>query len=309
MEICVQSGGVVEHIGIEKGYAAIAKAGFAAIDWNALDNALLSSKIRKLEYAGACILEKPLTDVIAYFSEEIACIKANKLSISQAHAPFPAYVPGHPEVLEYMIGIYKRCIELCDVVGCKNLIIHGVCLALADHENTPETIEKLNMHLYESLIPTLLKCNVTVCLENLFFWDNGANEGVCSDAHEAVRYIDTLNAKAGREVFGLCLDTGHLLLLGKDFRTYVPVLGKRIKALHIHDNDGSSDRHLAPMTGKADWSCFCDSLRQVGYEGDLSFETFAQTRAALKFGEEMVQPWLDLIYSIGENFRNRIQGL
>jgi len=309
MDICVQSGGVVEHIGAEKGYAAIAKAGFTAIDWNAIDNALPGDRIRKLEYAGNCIFEKPLADVIACFSEEIACIKANKLTISQAHAPFPAYIPGHPEVLQYMIGIYKRCIELCDAVGCKNFIIHGISLASTDRENTPESITQLTMHLYESLIPTLLSCNVTVCLENLFTWNDGANEGVCSDADEAVRYIDTLNHNAGREVFGLCVDTGHLLLLGKDFRNYMPVLGKRIKALHIHDNDGRVDRHLAPMTGKANWVYFCESLRQIGYEGDLSFETFAQTRAALKFGEEMVQPWLDLIYIIGKNFRDRIQGL
>ena len=309
MEICVQSGGVVEHIGIEKGYDAIAKAGFTAIDWNATEHALSGDRIRKLEYEGTCVFEKPLDAVLEYFAEEVAVIRKNGLTISQAHAPFPAYIPGHPEILEYMIGIYKRNIELCDAVGCKNLIIHGISLAPADRENTRESITQLNMHLYESLIPTLLNCNVTVCLENLFTWDNGANEGVCSDAHEAVWYIDTLNHKAGREVFGLCLDTGHLLLLGKDFRNYIPLLGKRIKALHIHDNDGRVDRHLAPMTGKANWVYFCESLRQIGYEGDLSFETFAQIRAALKFGEEMVQPWLDLIYIIGKNFRDRIQGL
>jgi len=309
MEICVQSGGVVEHIGIEKGYDAIAKAGFTAIDWNGTEHTLPGDRIRKLQYEGTCVFEQPLDAVLDYFAEEVAAIRKNGLTISQAHAPFPAYLPGHPEILEYMIGIYKRNIELCDAVGCKNLIIHGISLAPTDRENTRESITQLNMHLYESLIPTLLNCNVTVCLENLFTWDNGANEGVCSDADEAVWYIDTLNHNAGREVFGLCVDTGHLLLLGKDFRNYMPVLGKRIKALHIHDNDGRVDRHLAPMTGKANWVYFCESLRQIGYEGDLSFETFAQTRAALKFGEEMVQPWLDLIYIIGKNFRDRIQGL
>lgn len=306
MEICIQSGGIVEHIGVEKCYAAIAKAGFTCIDWNAVEHALPGSQIYKKQLEGS-FYEKPLEEQLAYFAPEVEVIRKNGLTISQAHAPFPAYLPGHPEVLEYMIGVYKRVIEICDAFGCKNLIIHGISLAVTDKENTPESIEKLNMHLYESLIPTLLKCKVTVCLENLFTWDQGAIQGVCSDPHEAVRYIDTLNEKAGREVFGLCLDTGHLMLLGKDFRQYVPVLGKRIKALHIHDNDGRLDRHLAPMTGKVDWNFFCDSLRDVGYEGDLSFETFAQSRAALKFGEEMLAPWLDLIYVTGKCFRDRIQ--
>ena len=64
------------------------------------------------------------------------------------------------------------------------------------HQNL---IQIMNMKLYESLIPTLLKVDgkVTVCLENLFS-GKGKNfyEGTCSDPHQAVAYIDALNAKA-----------------------------------------------------------------------------------------------------------------
>lgn len=306
MKICVQDGGIREAIGDARCYEAISAAGFTAIDWN-IDHALPSDRIRKLEYAGNCILEKPLEEVIAYYTPQLECIRANGLTISQAHAPFPAYIPGHPELLEYMIGIYTRCIELCDHAGCKYLVIHGICLLESDTENTPESIEALNWHLYESLIPTLQKHNVTVCLENLFSWNSYAVEGVCADPHEAVRYIDMLNKTAGKEAFALCLDTGHLQLLGKTFRSYMPILGKRIRALHIHDNDGRMDRHLAPLTGKINWTSFCNTLRQIGYAGDLSFETFQQARAALGFDEEMLIPWLVLIRKTGECFRKHIQ--
>lgn len=306
MEISVQNGGIIQALGKEKCYAAIAQAGFTAIDWN-IDHALPGSVIRSMDYAGKSILEQPLEKVIDHYAEELSIIRKNGLTITQAHAPFPAYLPGHPEVLEYMIGIYRRSIELCDYAGCKNLVIHGISLANIDRENTPEDIEKLNWHLYESLIPTLLKCNVTVCLENLFTWDSAAVEGVCSDPHEAVKFVDGLNAKAGREVFGFCLDTGHLQLLGKSFRSYIPILGSRIKALHIHDNDGRADSHLAPMTGKIDWPVFCDTLREIGYDGDLSFETFQQALAALKVDESLLMPWLTLICQTGEVFRKHIK--
>lgn len=306
MEISVQSGGIIELIGKEKCYAAIAQAGFTAIDWN-IDQALPGSMIRNLDYKGKNIFERPLEEVIGYFSEELAVIRKHGLSITQAHSPFPAYIPGHPEVLEDMIAVYQRCIELCDYAGCKNLIVHGISLSNSDSENTPEDIERMNWHLYESLIPTLLKCKVTVCLENLFTWGPDALEGCCSDAHEAVKFVDGLNAKAGREVFGLCLDTGHLLLLGKNFRTYIPVVGKRIKALHIHDNDGRKDCHLAPLTGKINWRMFCDALRQIGYDGDLSFETFQQSIAALTVDEDLLMPWMNLIHSTGEVFRKKIR--
>lgn len=306
MKISVQSAGAADILGAEKGYELIRKAGFTAIDWNALDQSLPSARIRGLQYEGN-IYERPIEEIYAHFADEVAEIRKNGLTITQGHAPFPAYVAGHPEVLDYMIEVYKKVILLCDHCGCKNLVIHGVSMAPNDKDMTPDMVGKLNMKLYSSLIPTLLQCNVVVCLENLFTWDGCACHAVCSDPQEAVAYIDELNAMAGREVFGFCLDTGHAALLGRDLRCIVPVLGKRIKCLHIHDNDGRVDRHLAPMTGKLNWNYFCDSLRAIGYDGDLNFETFAQAMKAYDFGEEMILPWLQLIANIGLCFRDRIQ--
>ena len=51
-------------------------------------------------------------------------------------------------------------------------------------------------------------------------------EGPASDPTATALLIDELNEKAGREVFGLCLDTGHMHIVRKDARTYIPILGK-----------------------------------------------------------------------------------
>ncbi len=306
MKLCVQSGTVVYDFGFEKGYEMFAQAGFEAIDWN-IDNGWNSKAIRAGDTTQECIFDKPIEEVIAYYAEEAELIKKNGMIISQAHAPFPAYIPGKPHVLDYAIEVYKQCIRLCAHYGCKNLVVHGISLTPGDKENTPASIDALNMKLYESLIPTLLEVKtVTVCLENLFS-GNGRHfmEGTCSDPHQAVAYIDALNEKAGAEVFGFCLDTGHINLLQKDMRTYIPVLGKRIKALHIHDNDGLSDAHLAPYTGTINWKAFYSALREIGYEGDLDFETFAQTRAS-RLDAELVPSYLKLINDCGQLFRKKI---
>ena len=309
MRIAIQDAGTCDSLGMERGYAAIRQAGFEAIDWN-IDHGLPSGLIRSHQYRGRAVFEKPLEEVIAYYAEELSIIRKNGLAITQAHAPFPAYMPGHPELLEYMIGIYKRCIEFCDYAGIPHMVIHGISLEHGDYENTPETIKELNLHLYGSLIPTLLQHNVIVCLENLSTWDENkvAVEGICFDAHEAVWYIDTLNEMAGREVFGLCMDVGHMQLVGKNIRAYAPVLGHRIKCLHIHDNDGQHDRHMAPFTGTTNYDHICAALKEIGYRGDLSFETVKTPRVVAKFDPELVQPWLDLICRTGESFRRRILG-
>ncbi len=308
MKISVQSGGIIEHLGAKKCYRLIAEAGFDAVDWNGVEHACPRSVIFDGEKRKDCIYFRPLNEVLEYFKEELYAIKEAGLFITQAHAPFPAYLSSSPEILDDMTEIYKKVIEVCNSVGCKRLVIHGISLALGDNVNTAASVKKLNYRLYESLIPTLLKCDVTVCLENLFTAGGGpVIEGVCSDPYEAAEYIDSLNAKAGKEVFGFCLDTGHIRLLSKDFRVFVPVLGKRIKCLHIHDNDGTTDAHLAPMAGNINWNHFCNSLKEIGYEGDLSFETFRQAIAALEVNEDMLLPTLRYICETGKNFKNQIE--
>ena len=306
MRICVQTGGIVPQLGNEKGYELIAKAGFNAIDWN-LDRDLPVDATKTLRYEGISILERPFEEVKAYYAPELEIIRKNGLTIAQAHAPFHAYIPGHPELLEFMIGIYKTCIRLCDWAGCKALVIHGISLREDDPTNTPETIEALNWHLYEALIPTLLECNVTVCLENLFTHRPVPVEGVCADPHEAANCIDRLNEKAGKEAFAFCLDVGHLQILNKNLRTYIPVLGKRVKLLHLHDNDGREDLHMLPLTGTVNWQVLCDCLRDIGYTGDINFETWAQNDVVRKFDEELLLPFLSLTRKIGEAMAKRLQ--
>lgn len=303
MKIGIQSSDTILELGAEKTYQLFAKNGFEAIDWN-LDNYLMEQQIDRGDYSGNCIFEKEPDEIDAFFASELDIIRKNGLAISQAHAPFPAFTPEHPAMLDYMIGIYKNMILFCDRIGCKNLIIHEIKLFKNDRVNTPETIRKLNDHLYTELIPTLRQTDVTVCMENL----SAGAEGIRSNhGHEAADYIDRLNGIAGKECFGLCMDTGHFNFLKQDFRDYIPVLGKRIKAFHIHDNDGISDQHKAPYTGTIVWKDFCDALRDIGYSGDICFETFKQTTLKV-IDIELLEPWLTLIAQIGNHFRNCILG-
>ena len=305
MKIGIQSGTFVKEFGAEKAYKIYADVGFETIDLN-LDTGLPSKLINGLKFEEHAFANS-VDDVEKFFSEEYAEIKKNGFEVSQAHAPFPAYVAGKPESLDYMIEVYKKCILYCDRIGCKNLVVHGITLTRKDRINTPDTINELNDKLYISIIPTLLETNVTVCLENLFGGAGGVISGVCSNPYEAVEMIDRYNAMAGKECFGLCLDTGHLNLLNLDMRWYIPILGKRIKALHIHDNDGVGDRHKAPYTGTLVWKDFYTALKAVGYDGDLSFETFKQTSRA-EVDDELIIPWLELIHKIGQHFKKKIEG-
>lgn len=305
MKISVQTGGLIDELGIEKCYKTIAEAGFEAIDWN-LDHSLRPALINAGDCEGNCIFEKDMEEILDFYAEELTHIRKNGLKITQAHAPFPAYVIDKPWVLDYMIKIYKQMILFCDRVGCKNLVIHNFTAPRNSEYDLADEAMAINDKLYTSLIPELLETNVTVCLENLF-GGGGATTfaGIGSEPEEAAKIIDRYNALAGKECFGYCLDTGHMNRLRHDPRRVIPILGSRIKALHIHDNAGEIDQHKAPYTGTVNWKAFYTALKMIDYKGDLSFETFNQVRLG-KDAEELVEPWLRLIYLIGDHFRKKI---
>ena len=71
MKICVQSGGIVEHIGMQKCYELIGQAGFTGIDWNAVEHACPPAVIRDPALWESCVYLRPLEEVVAYFAPEV----------------------------------------------------------------------------------------------------------------------------------------------------------------------------------------------------------------------------------------------
>ena len=97
------------------------------------------------------------------------------------------------------------------------------------------------------------------------------------------------------------MDTGHLNILGKNQEEYILALGSRIKAVHLHDNWGDDDRHLAPYAGNIRWREVIGALGKAGYQGDLNFETHQQVSLS-RVDREMVPVWLQTIRETGRVF-------
>lgn len=306
MEISVQNANLTNDFGIERGFEMIASAGFTAIDW-CLDQIWDRAKVKKGLIPEKTIFNEPFEKIVEQFEPQIKAMKNAGLHPTQAHSAFPAYVKGHPEFTDFCIEIYKNTLKLCQYAGCPRLVIHGISRSHGDNTMTDKQFHELNMHLYSSLIPAAKETGVMILLENLFtsFDSRYFYAGTCADPHEAVQYIDDLNEIAGEECFGLCLDTGHLNLLSTPQRPYIDILGKRIKALHIHDNSMNKDEHLMPYAGNIDWNEFCNGLKAVNYSGDLNFETFRQVELS-RVEAPLVTPFLKAIYACGELFRDKI---
>lgn len=301
--IGVQTNGITQLYGVDGAYRVMKEAGFDAADVSL--NSLLSYQDimqQRKTPAFQDTLEAGLSCFLPYREA------AEKYGVqnAQAHAPYPSYVKdfdGTGDYNEYLMRAMEISIAASACIGCGKLVIHPFFNQYGQAMTEAEE-ERFNLNRFARLIPTAKRYGVTILLENMFVRNNGKiYQAVCSDFAAAARMIDALNGLAGEERFGFCLDTGHALLLGKDIRRAMNTLGSRIQAFHIHDNNGIDDQHLAPYMGVGDWNRFVEGLRDIHYQGHLSFETYrAITRA---FDPELAPEVLRLIAKTGKMFAER----
>jgi sugar phosphate isomerase/epimerase len=83
--------------------------------------------------------------------------------------------------------------------------------------------------------------SVTACLENMI----GIREFLCRQPEELLGMVE------GIEGIGITVDIGHANTVGM-VREFLPCL-KKASHLHVHDNHGVSDEHLALGEGTIDW--------------------------------------------------------
>ena len=65
---------------------------------------------------------------------------------------------------------------------------------------------------------------------------------------------------SGTKNFGVCLDLAHAYLSGMPLKEWIRELDGHIKHIHINDNDGREDLHLAVGDGSMDWNILKDDL-------------------------------------------------
>jgi len=124
----------------------------------------------------------------------------------------------------------------------------------------------------KNLMPDCEQYGVTLCLENMLMTAHRISP--MNRIAEAVAMVDHPNA-------GICFDTGHTNVFGDDLGDAVRTAGDFLRTLHVHDNDGKSDRHQLPYLGTANWDSFVKVLAETGFEGVMSLETCGPVSASM----------------------------
>lgn len=227
---------------------------------------------------------------------------ADELGIvfNQTHAPFPAYRFGDDELNEKMIPRIKRSIEIASILGAPHIVVHPIISFPGNADK-----RKMNMEFLRGLIPTAKRFNMKIALENTFGYDPKRDviiPAICSFANELHSYIDEL----GDDVFIICVDTGHACVVGTEPEILIKEAGeKRLKALHIHDNDYRGDYHRLPYRGKIDWDKVARALADINYSGDFTLETDETPLSG--FDEELYPTVLRFMHDVGRFLIGKIE--
>lgn len=309
MKLCIQTKNIITD-NPDEGFEKIRNAGFECCDFS-LNNYLTNTDIYEENINR--FFDSDIEKLKEYFRPYKDAARKSGVKIHQMHMPYPMYVPkGSTKVNEYLSEqMINKSLEICAFFECKYIVVHG--LKMNEYLGSEEAEWQETERFLEKMAPFAIEKGITLCIENLYSGlGNRIVEGPCCDADKAARRIDEFNEKFNAEVLGFCFDTGHANLVGLDNEKFITTLGKRLKVLHIHDNDGRADLHQIPFTFSqtrknmcsTNWEGFITGLKNIGYDGALNFETGP---ALSSFPVELKDAAIEMIYKIGKYLSDRIE--
>ncbi len=298
MDISINTGCLDRKIGLKKAIDVFSEAGFQALDLSLCGEFIPE----KTYFFGDDYMEK-VAEIKEYIAEK-------GMYFNQAHAYFPTSYDDEEKNKVAVEHIIKD-MEIASAFGIKYIVVHPNCHLDYFSYRAAEKTKEMNYKFYKSILPYAEKYNINICIENLFEWKMAkypilgrCSDNACSRPEQFIEFIDMLESD---RVFA-CVDVGHAVAVSQDPANMIRALGKRVKALHIHDNDGRVDNHaipFSPSNKSIDWDSVCKALVDIGYDRELTFETDGSYAACTT--PEIALPLAKYNYEIGKVLVEKIE--
>ncbi len=194
--------------------------------------------------------------------------EAERLGFDFVQAHSPNYNPLDPKA-DHGAGMLAtlRSIEACGRLGIPNIVVHSGYTEEIAYPGGRDAYFSRNRDFYRSLYPAMEKWNVNVLVEN------------SAEANMGKRYFFMTGAEmrdfadyAAHPLLHCNWDVGHANLRDTDQKAEIIAMGGHLRGLHIQDNFGACDEHIAPFMGTTDMDAVMQGLLAVGYKGYFTFE-------------------------------------
>lgn len=226
---------------------------------------------------------------------------AQKLGVtfSQSHLPYitdTIYCADanfqKPGYAEYFDECMRRAYIGSAMLGVRYATAHPMSFPEYNFEELPQQEE--NRKYYDKFVELGISHGVGTAFENMLPSLNRSwPDRYCTRYEELIRLVDSYNDP----MVGICWDTGHANQMRFDQVRALRAVGHRLKNTHINDNHyGTRDEHLQPFMGTIDWFKLIPVLAEIGYDGDLAYET---NQVGIKAKGELQDAILRLTYENG----------
>lgn len=196
--------------------------------------------------------------------------------------------PAYPD-RDYVWSVNYRCIEATALLGADWMVMHPYNLP-HDPLYSRQRAKDINLSYLAPYIEAAKKAGIGIAIENMVDFGNHRRRFCGGDPEELIDLVDTVNDPS----VGICIDTGHAHVSGAHVGSYIRMAGKRVKCTHIDDNRCDTDSHLPPFMGTADWSDIMKAFRDIGYDGDFSFEIGSH-----RFPDSTRAAWCRFVHELG----------
>lgn len=149
-----------------------------------------------------------------------------------------------------MFNRYATLIKSCSAYSIKTAVMH-----LTDTKSPPP-VSAIGLKRMHHLVEIAEQYNVTLAVENI----------------EYPSHISEVLAKITSKNLGFCYDSGHHNVAMQDV-DLLDRYGDRLKAIHLHDNNGLKDMHQLPYKGTVNWQSVLPKIKTSAYKGALTLET------------------------------------
>lgn len=279
MKLAIVSG-LLRFYPLDLALAKIAEAGYDGVElWGGQFHGYILDMVR--ETADGLVLDedraRAIREMVAAAGLELVCLTPEQLIypinvvVDQA-APFdgPALRARSRRMLELSV-------DAASALGCDKVVTITPTWQWTRGDEgyrratKPEVIEA-GIGEIEGLVRHAEGRGVTVLFEPLVHHDTNGIETI----EETALLLD----RVASPNLALMVDMGHVAVtanrIGVDpvayFRQHFERFGDRILHIHIDDNHGAIDSHLAPGDGTVDLAGMTRVLAEVGYDGWLSAE-------------------------------------
>jgi sugar phosphate isomerase/epimerase len=145
--------------------------------------------------------------------------------------------------------VFLKTIELSWNIGATRVVLPSGFSPFLTGEARKGWLE-ISLPVWKDCLTKAAEHDIVVCMENRL---EDSPDRICD-------IIDRLNSRT----FGVCLNVGHVHLYSKKgIGTWVRKLGASIVEIHLSDNDGRNDDHIALGDGGVDFEAMAKSLHRA----------------------------------------------